>query len=529
MTSFGQIELEHTYDNAYITRVNLEYSGEKYYEFKTATNELVMYNADHTLWKTILLPAPAPTKFTQTSLFHLSEARINPDNNLEIMFGYYGASGFECKVISEDGTEITILNNVQSVKWSEIPGLPAKLITTFYNGSYSSKVYSLPDFALEHSYSEGIVSRIALENSGEKYSILDKINGNIKLYDQYHSLWKTVALPKPTEAIYSDFNIVSETLINPDAVLEIGYTYYTYENNVTVYAGKVVNEMNVALITIPEAKSMFVDVIPNVENKLIVTINHDSPFNGLYASSNVYQLPSLVLENAYESEIARVNLENSGVKFYTSRNPMGSFAKIYNANHTIWKSIFLDIPFDSNAIDLTLNIISETKIASDPLLEIGYCYVYHSPLMYDEYYGQVMNENGLTYLNTSGTQAYVLSEFPDLPIKLIELINMPDVFENTSSYDSNVYSIDASMAANGFQKDSSITITPNPTHSIISITSAATIVEAKIYNMLGAEVKAMKAQNLTRINLENLPSGMYLIDLTDVNHQKSTHKIFVAD
>ena len=75
--SFAQITLEHTYDDSAVTRIKLEYSGEKYYVIKKATNELIFYNADHTIWKTIVLPAPAPTQLTSTKVFHVSEAKIN--------------------------------------------------------------------------------------------------------------------------------------------------------------------------------------------------------------------------------------------------------------------------------------------------------------------------------------------------------------------------------------------------------------------------------------------------------------------
>jgi hypothetical protein len=194
----------------------------------------------------------------------------------------------------------------------------------------------------------------------------------------------------------------------------------------------------------------------------------------------------------------------------------------------LWKSIFLDIPFDFGSVGLRVDIISENKIAADSLLEIGYCYVYYSPLMYEEFYGKICNENGLTYLDTTGTQSYTLSVFPDLPNKLIELINFPDVFENTPNYKTSIYSIDATMGTSGFQKNSTIDVAPNPSNSVVNIASTTQIVEASIFNVLGAKVKDVKAQNLTKINVENLPSGMYLLTLLDINNQKSVHKITIS-
>ena len=529
--TFGQIDLEHTYDNAFINRIDLEYSGEKYYEFKYTTNEVIMYNADHTLWKTIVLSAPPPTIFTRTRLIHISEAKINPDTNLEIIYSCPGASGYECKIVSEDGAIMATIVNANNIKLDSIPGLPIKLISDFYNGSYSSKVYSIPELMLENIYEEGIVTRINLENSGEKFYVLDNANGNIILYNQNHTLWKTIALPKPAQAVYADVGVVSESLINPDTSLEIAYTYYVLAENVYTYTGKIINENNTELISIPGAKSIVVDVLEGAEVKLLAVIRNFSPSTslGYLNSTNIYQLPSLVLEKEYESVMSRVKLENSGEKFYTSQNPLTNFVKIYNSNHTLWKSVFLDLAYDIGDVDLHVDFISESKIASDPLIEMGYCYSYNSPLMYTELYGRVTNENGLAYLDTSWPQSFLLSEIPNLPIKLIVLKNFSDPFENTPNYLTEVYTIDAAMGTNGFQNNSTIQITPNPSDAVINFTTSSIIVEASLYNSLGTKVKDFKEFDLTTINVENLPSGIYLLYLMDNNNQKSNHKIIISN
>ncbi len=101
----AQIELEHTYTESAVTRVKLEYSGEKYYTFKKATNELIFYNADHSLWKTIALPIALST-YNRTTVTHVSEAVLNLDTNLEIAFSYNDviSDSYLSKIISEDGT-----------------------------------------------------------------------------------------------------------------------------------------------------------------------------------------------------------------------------------------------------------------------------------------------------------------------------------------------------------------------------------------------------------------------------------------
>jgi hypothetical protein len=217
--SFAQISLEHTYNNSAVTRIKLENSGEKYYELKRETNELIFYNSDHTLWKTIILPATIPHSLAPSvKINNISETKINPDANIEIIFVYFNTvtNVKDCKIISENGNTLSTITNIYSVELSDISGLPDKLIAT---GTTATKVYSVPEFAIENTYNYANLKRIKLEYSGEKYYLLDKTNNIAKFYSANHSLWKTVSLPKSTNFTYADIDFVSETKINPDGLL----------------------------------------------------------------------------------------------------------------------------------------------------------------------------------------------------------------------------------------------------------------------------------------------------------------------
>lgn len=522
--TFCQISLEHSYNEGTVTRVKLEYSGEKYFLFKVATNELVFYNANHTYWKTIVLPAPLPTTYTRTTIFHVSEAKINPDTNLEIIFGYYNASSsfYESKIIAEDGTVLLTIPNALSVSFSEIGTLTSKLLTKNTVNNVNSKVYSVPELILENTYTDGEIERVNLENSGEKYYLLDKVNGQAKVYNQNHSLWKTISLPKPLAASYSGINIVSESQINPDALLEIGYTYYSVTGSSSAYEGRLVNENNTVLFSIPQAAEMYVSVLEGCENKLIATIRNDS--GSVTNSSNVYQLPTFVLENSYESIVSRVKLENSGEKYYTSVNPLNGFAKIYNENHTPWKTIFLETPDDFYRIT-TVNFISETVINQDPLIELSYsCESYH--YLYPEYQSRIMNENGLTFITVNDAIRLDLNELPGINPKIVGVMH---VFSFDGPYLSygTVYSVNPLDTAD-FENVSKNVIFPNPASLFLNLQSfEVPIMEAAIYNMNGALLKHEISQNITKIDIEKLPTGMYVLHLMNNRNQKSTHKITI--
>ena len=336
--SFAQITLEHTYNNSAVTRIKLENSGEKYYELKRDTNELIFYNEDHTLWKMIVLPATIPHMFAPTAeIIDVSETKINPDNNIEVVFVYYdiNTNNTNCKVFSEKGTTLlTILNISPETYLSEISGLPDKLIAT---GTTETKVFSVPELVLESTYNYGNLKRIKLENSGEKYFLLDKANNEAKVYNANHSIWKTVSLPKPTNSTYTDIDFISETKINPDAQVEIGYSYSeTVGNNIT-YSSRIVNENNVELLTVPSSRKLVISNIDGLADKLMA----DLPIDYSKSKTNIYNLPSLNLEKSYDSQMTRIKLENSGEKYYTSFRPLDDNLQIFNSDHTFWKTIAL--------------------------------------------------------------------------------------------------------------------------------------------------------------------------------------------
>ena len=271
---FGQINLEHTYFESNVQRINLEYSGEKYYEFKNSTNELLLYNSDHSLWKTIVLPVSGSNQFTPTRIFNVSETLVNSDNNVEVIFSYYNntTTGYETKIISENQTIITTITDSFWVYIDKIEGLSSKLITLSNSSSNPlSKVYSFPNIILESTSNLGQIRRIKLENSGEKYYVLDKINQIAILYNTDFTIWKTIYLPKPLEANYVDIFVVYQDETNE--LIKIGYTYAIPQADYGIYTGKVVDENSVELLSIPNVKSMHISKINGFDNKLFVLIN----------------------------------------------------------------------------------------------------------------------------------------------------------------------------------------------------------------------------------------------------------------
>jgi hypothetical protein len=86
----------------------------------------------------------------------------------------------------------------------------------------------------------------------------------------------------------------------------------------------------------------------------------------------------------------------------------------------------------------------------------------------------------------------------------------------------------AGSLGNNFFTKTNIILNPIPTSSFLNISSPSAVVEATLYDLIGAKIKKIMDQDITKINVENLPSGIYLLNLMDNNNQKSTHKIIIS-
>ena len=70
-----------------------------------------------------------------------------------------------------------------------------------------------------------------------------------------------------------------------------------------------------------------------------------------------------------------------------------------------------------------------------------------------------------------------------------------------------------------------VSMYPNPTHNNFFISGSKTPIAISIYNVLGKEVLSIK--NTNNINVKALPSGVYMIRLSDGVRQ--TNRKFVKN
>lgn len=501
LTSFGQIILENTYTDGFVNRVLLENSGEKYYLLDKATKQVKLYNANHTLWKTIsLVTNPNPLDLT---LHHLSESKINADNLIEIAYTYYTEIDSEIiytsKIINENGTVLLSVANASSIELSEISGISNKIIALIDDINSSSHVYSIPSLSLENTYSNGYITRIKLENSGEKYYQLDESINQVKLYNSNHTAWKTITIFPMIDAISITINHLSETKLNDDSKIEVVYSYF---NSSFDMEGKISNEDGTSLATFPGVFSLYVNEIDGLPNKLIATF---MDINTFLLSGKVYAIPSFTLEKSYaEGIVTRTKLEISGEKYYLL-DALSNQVKLYNANHTLWETLMLSSPIGATILGITH--LSETKINDDSLIELAYSYDLFNGSE-TSYTSVIINYNGSIYLSVSGALAIFVSEIIGLQNKLI--VPMDGVSET-----SKVYSLPtATLSVNKELLDTiDIAIYPNPTRDKLTLESQnAPIKHFVITSIVGKIVKEINitSERIT-IDLSDLSTGIYFV------------------
>jgi hypothetical protein len=93
----------------------------------------------------------------------------------------------------------------------------------------------------KYDYSTSVVK---FETLGFKYYLMDVPNGQCRIYNQDHSLFKTISCNVPNGFFLSDIKFLSEKLFDNDAGIELLCTFYKYNmtSEYYEYDSKIINE-----------------------------------------------------------------------------------------------------------------------------------------------------------------------------------------------------------------------------------------------------------------------------------------------
>ena len=407
------------------------------------------------------------------------------------------------------GTILLSVPDCRNLVVDQQEGLPVKII------SATGGVYSVPDLLPEHNYTEGNITRVKLDSSGEKYYALEGINNLVNVYNADHSLWKVIVLTTP-DASVTNISLFGENQINTDNLIEVGFT--SGDNS------KIINENGGVILTVDNCFDFRISKIIGLPDKILA--DKTVEITGPWASeTEVFSVPGFNSEHIYEGRTIRVMLENSGEKYYTTDGTTNTTdATIYYSDHTPWKTFALDIlaPYpNSNIIGI---YASETKFDTDNQVELSYSYAVNT-LDGGHFATKVIKEDGTVLLNIAEAYVAFMSEFPGLLDKFIVAIQYGP-FNNQQSL-SRVFGINGTFAVEDFGNQPTVVVFPNPAQNEIKIESQTRIVEAYLYDTRGTLVQHYQQSNLQLIDIGNLSPGFYLLRLSDCNDLDFVQKIIV--
>ncbi|HPE33255.1 MAG TPA: T9SS type A sorting domain-containing protein [Bacteroidales bacterium] len=242
----------------------------------------------------------------------------------------------------------------------------------------------------------------------------------------------------------------------------------------------------------------------------------------------------ITLEQTYDHSGTFTNLANSGDKFFIMHVGT-SQCRIYNTDHSLWKTINLEVPTDNYLYDV--KFVSENLFTTDDKLCLAYIYYeYNTVGQYYSYNAFVVDEDGNKLLFVPGCQYMYVHTLSDGSTKM-----------TTYSYDYSLYPYtiqtrvyDLPGHLTSFDVDESKpdinmgNAFPNPAKEFVTIPFALqdsySTGELIITNAEGKTIRTLSVkQPENQIQLETLqfPRGIYFYYLQSGNWKSAARKLVI--
>lgn len=255
----------------------------------------------------------------------------------------------------------------------------------------------------------------------------------------------------------------------------------------------------------------------------------------MFILSGCFATAQITFEHEYNHSGAYVELAQSGTKFYIM-DVAASQCRIYNTDHSIWKTISLDVPGNHYLYDI--RYVSENLFSTDNVLALLYIF-YH----YDEegqfytYFAKVINENGTVLLDIPGTQYAYVNDLGDEGVKLTAYVYDYSVYPSTVKtriYDLPGEPVSAAGPVNPLQQMAEAF--PNPANSFTRIPyrlldgyHEGTVILTDVHGNRIREYRVDRTFKSLYVNTSELPDGIYFYQLKTGNHISYAGKLVVRD
>lgn len=230
-----------------------------------------------------------------------------------------------------------------------------------------------------------------------------------------------------------------------------------------------------------------------------------------------------------------IKLALSGDKFYVM-DVTNSQCRIYNTNHSLWKTINLEVPAGQYLYDI--QYVSENLFTTDNNLCLIYTYYsYDDVNQYYTYTSKVIQENGTLLLNLPGCQYYFANELQNGDTKFVTYSYDYSVFPSTIN--TAVYSLPGTLVAgtkshlDPSNKATFKTI-PNPASQQVNLlfpdavkSDDAMLELRNAAGQLLQQIPVQTGQNQLQLNISQYPRGMYFYQLRQQSQISVAQKLLI--
>ncbi len=235
----------------------------------------------------------------------------------------------------------------------------------------------------------------------------------------------------------------------------------------------------------------------------------------------------------YSGTFTRLSV--SGDKFFVM-DVLNSQCRIYNTNHTLWKTINLSVPANNYLYDI--QYISENLFTTDNSLCLVYTYyVYDETNQYYTYTTKVVKENGTVLLSLPGCQYYYATTLQNGSTKFVTYSYEYSVWPYTVL--TGVYSLPGSLItsasqipANQFNQQ--LYAHPNPASIQLVVgfdvpenVSNASFELRNANGQLMLQQPLFPGQKQLPLNVDQFPAGMYVYSILMQGKATASQKLVI--
>lgn len=248
----------------------------------------------------------------------------------------------------------------------------------------------------------------------------------------------------------------------------------------------------------------------------------------------VFVFSQIQLEQTYSHSGTFTKLSNSGFKFYIMDVGQNQ-CRIYNTDHTLWKTINLSVPTNQYLYDI--QYVSENLFTLDNSICLVYTYyAYDETNLYYTYTTRVIKENGTLLREIPGCQYYYVTDIEQSGSEFVTYSYDYSIFPYT--IETAVFTIPGELVVT-IQPSLSTTgqfmnLAPNPATDFITISldQSGKVQSDKVIltDIQGNTIRTIriedKRETLT-IPLNGLARGMYICSLYAGSVMTKSQKIVV--